>query len=105
MKEGEPEGPVHQEGRVFFQRYGRNLLYFMSSKQGSNILIIKSRKHIYCQKRGGSQEHLQGAAPFDFYGVVLSNAENSNFMGELNKTINDGGITVDFSIIKVHTSN
>ena len=80
MKEREPEGPVHQEGRVFFQRYGRNLLYFMSSKQGSNILIIKSRKHIYCQKRGGSQEHLQGAAPFDFYGVVLSNAENSNFM-------------------------
>ena len=24
---------------------------------------------------------------------------------EINKTISDGGITVDFSIIKVHTSN
>ena len=24
---------------------------------------------------------------------------------EMNKTISDGGITVDFSIIKVHTSN
>ena len=26
MKESQPEGLVHQEGQVFFQRYGRNLL-------------------------------------------------------------------------------
>ena len=37
-----------------------------------------------------------------FYHVVLGIA----YKGALkNKTISDGGITVDFSIIKVHTSN
>ena len=31
--------------------------------------------------------------------------KNSIHMLVINKTISDGGITVDFSIIKVHTSN
>ena len=30
---------------------------------------------------------------------------SSNDGNDINKTISDGGITVDFSIIKVHTSN
>ena len=30
---------------------------------------------------------------------------NSDFVSYANKTINDGGITLDFWIIKVHTSN
>lgn len=49
------------------------------------IFLSKSRKHIYCQRRGGSQEHLQGAALFDLYGVALSKAESSNFMEGITK--------------------
>ena len=34
-------------------------------------------------------------------GIVEYEQDN----GKINKTISDGGITIDFSIIKVHTSN